>query len=83
MGSTGNCGGVQSDADGIKATHTYFQVEIISYFYSVIQRDKTYKRSGLQTAQRLIINFNFKLRWMAVEHRKHTFQYKHMHSDGV
>lgn len=40
-------------------------------------------RWRLHTVQRLIINFNFKLRWMAVEHRKHTFQYKHMHSNGV
>lgn len=50
-------------------------------FHSIIQTET--QRCGLHTAQRLIINFYFKLRWMAVEHRKHTFQYKHMHSNGV
>lgn len=36
----------------------------------------------VDTAGRFL-NFNVKLRWMAVEHWKHSFQYKHMHSSGI
>lgn len=32
---------------------------------------------------RQVLNFNVKLGWMAVEHWKHSFQYKHMHSSGI